>query len=118
MECLPPRQPPQVPQQSADEAPAATKGPSVSNAARKEVLALQTAVNAKDVAAIPAALAAAQAKAKTNDDRYVIAKLQLKAAVDANDTAAMTKGSRRCWPRATLNHRNFSPCTWAGQAAL
>src|SRR4030095_15690331 len=66
--------------------------PTVSNAARKEILALQTAVNAKDAATIPTALAAAQAKAKTNDDRYVIAKLQLKAAVDPNDPAAMTKG--------------------------
>ena len=75
-----------------EDAPAETKGPSVSNAARKEIVALQTAVNAKDVAAIPAALAAAQAKAKTKDDRYVIAKLQLKAAVDANDTNAMAKG--------------------------
>ncbi len=63
--------------------------PKVSKDAHKEILALQTAVNAKDAAAIPAALAAAQAKAKTNDDRYVIGKLQLKAAVDANDTAAM-----------------------------
>ena len=41
---------------------------------------------------IPAALAAAQAKAKTKDDRYVIAKLQLKAAVDANNAAAMSQG--------------------------
>lgn len=85
---------PSTPQtKPADEAPPSDqKGPSISNAARKEIIALQTAVNAKNVAAIPAALAAAQAKAKTKDDRYVIAKLQLKAAVDANDTNAMTQG--------------------------
>ena len=89
----PPQKPPSIPTRSEGEAPAAEqKGPSVSNAARKEIVALQTAVNAKDAAAIQTALAAAQAKAKTKDDRYVIAKLQLKAAVDANDTNAMTQG--------------------------
>jgi tetratricopeptide (TPR) repeat protein len=62
----------------------------ISSQARKEIVALQAAVNGKNTAAIPAALAAAQAKARTNDDKYVIAQLQLKAAVDANDTAAMT----------------------------
>ncbi len=61
----------------------------ISNQARKEIIALQAAVNAKDVATIPAKLAAAQAKAKTADDKYVIAQLQLRVAVDANDTAAM-----------------------------
>ncbi|MEO6114618.1 MAG: tetratricopeptide repeat protein [Sphingomicrobium sp.] len=61
----------------------------ISNQARKEIIALQAAVNAKDVATIPAKLAAAQAKAKTADDKYIIAQLQLRVAVDANDTAAM-----------------------------
>ena len=87
-----PKAPQTVPQKPAEEAPADTKGPSVSNAARKEILALQAAVNAKDTAAIPVALAAANAKAKSKDDRYVIAKLQLKAAVDANDSNAMVQG--------------------------
>lgn len=84
----------QAPQQKAEEAPAedTANQPKISNAARKEIIALQTAVNAKDAATIPAALAAAQAKAKSKDDRYVIAKLQLKAAVDANDTNAMVQG--------------------------
>ena len=75
-------------------APAATqpaKQPRVSEAARTEVVALQTAVNAKDSANIPAALAAAQAKAKSADDKYLIAKLQLKAAADANDNAAIAR---------------------------
>ena len=87
-----PKAPTTVPPKATEEAPTDQKGPSVSSAARKEIIALQAAVNAKDAAAIPAALAAAQAKAKTNDDRYVIAKLQLKAAVDANDSAAMSQG--------------------------
>jgi tetratricopeptide (TPR) repeat protein len=65
--------------------------PNISNAARKEIVDLQTAVNAKDTANIPAKVAAALAKAKSNDDKYVIGKLQLKAAVDANDTNAMTQ---------------------------
>jgi len=79
---------------AADEPPPSTeKGPAVSNAARKEILALQTAVNAKDVATIPTALAAAKAKAKTKDDNYVIAKLQLKAAADANDMNGMAQAA-------------------------
>lgn len=81
-------QAPQAPQQ------AQKKGyePTVSNAARKEIVALQTAVTNKDAAAIPGAVAAAQAKAKTKDDRYVIAQLQLRAAINANDTNAMISG--------------------------
>ncbi len=85
----------QAPTQKDEAAPAqaAANQPKISNAARKEIVELQTAVNAKDTANIPAKLAAAQAKAKSNDDRYVIAKLQLKAAADANDTNAMVQGA-------------------------
>jgi len=84
----------QVPSTQSSDQPAQQQAgqPKISNAARKEIVALQAAVNAKDAATISTALAAAQAKAKTNDDRYVIAKLQLKAAVDANDSNAMTQG--------------------------
>jgi len=89
-----PKAPQNIPNKQGEETPPPTaeKGPSVSNAARKEIVALQTAVNAKDAAAIATAATAAQAKAKTKDDHYVIAKLLLKAAVDANDSAAMTRG--------------------------
>ena len=66
------------------------KKANISAAARKEIVDLQTAVNAKDTANIPAKVQAALAKAKTGDDRYVIGKLQLKAAVDASDTNGMT----------------------------
>ena len=41
---------------------------------------------------IPAKLAAAQAAAKTKDDKYVIAQLQLKAAVDQKDNAGISAG--------------------------
>lgn len=73
-------------------APANQYKPTVSNAARKEIFALQEAVNAKNTAAIPAALAAAQAKAKTKDDRFVIGQLQLKAALDAKSEPGMIAG--------------------------
>ena len=63
----------------------------ISKQARKEIVELQTAVNAKDAANIPAKLAAAQAKATTADDKYVIAQMQLKVAVDANNEAAMAQ---------------------------
>jgi tetratricopeptide (TPR) repeat protein len=84
----------QVPAPKSEDQPAQPTGnqPKISGGARKEILALQTAVNAKDAAAIPVALAAARAKAKSKDDNYVIAKLQLKAAVDANNADAMTQG--------------------------
>ncbi len=61
----------------------------ISNGARKAIVELQTAVAAKDVAAIPAKLAAAQAVAKSKDDKYVIGQLQLKAAVDQNNSAGI-----------------------------
>jgi len=71
---------------AAPQAPA--KQPKVSAKARDALAQLQTAVNANDVANIPARLAAAQAAATTADDRYVIAQLQLKAALAANDDTA------------------------------
>ena len=59
-----------------------------SKKATQAILDLQTAVNAKDVANIPAKLAAAQAVATTKEDHYWIARMQLKAAVDQNNNAA------------------------------
>lgn len=66
-----------------------THAPKVSREASKAIQALQTAVNANDSAAIAVALPAAQAAAKSADDRYVIGILQLKAAAAANDNAAI-----------------------------
>ena len=79
------------PVQKPDQAPAA-QGPAnaiqPSSKARQAIGALQTAVNANDIANIPARLAAAQAVAATKEDRYWIGRLQLQAAAKANDLAA------------------------------
>ena len=58
-----------------------------SNKARQAIANLQTAVNANDVANIPARLARQQAVAATKEDRYWIGRLQLQAAAKANDVA-------------------------------
>jgi tetratricopeptide (TPR) repeat protein len=70
--------------------PAATEAPKlkISEGASQAIMDLQKAVNANDVASIPAKLAAAQAKAKSKDDKYFIGQLQLKAALAAKDNAA------------------------------
>jgi tetratricopeptide (TPR) repeat protein len=83
--------------------------PNISNAARKEIVALQTAVNAKDTANIPAALAAAKAKAMNKDDNYVIAQLQLKAAVDAQDNAGIMTGIEAVLASGVLSAANTVP---------
>ena len=60
----------------------------ISKAAQKPIAELQAAIAAKDVANIPAKLAAAQAAAKSPDEKLIVAKFQLTAAVAANDEAA------------------------------
>jgi tetratricopeptide (TPR) repeat protein len=88
----PPPQPPQIPppaQQSQSEEAPAQKGPSPSNGARKAIIELQTAVNANDTANIPTKLSAAQAVAKTKDDKYIVGQLALKAALAAKDNGAI-----------------------------
>lgn len=60
----------------------------VTDKARKALIELQTAVNAKDAAKIATAEAAARAAVKTGDDKCVLGQMQLKAAVDRNDHAA------------------------------
>ena len=57
----------------------------LSKKARNAIVELQTAVNANDAANIPAKLTAAKAVAETNDDKYVIATLEIKAATNANN---------------------------------
>lgn len=49
---------------------------------------LQAAVKAKDAAEIKAKVAAAKSVVSTNEDRYVLAQLQLQAAADVNDKPA------------------------------
>lgn len=65
---------------------------SVSPAAQKALVALQTAVNANDTATIPAKLAAAQAVAKSPDEKFFVATNQIKAAMAANDLVAIRAG--------------------------
>jgi len=87
-----PQQPKVAAPKATEEAPTSGYKPNISSSVRKEIVELQTAVNAKDTANIPAKIAAAQAKAKSKDDHYVIAQLQLKAAVDAQDNAGIMTG--------------------------
>ena len=79
---------PALAQTTAPAAAAAQPAPcqaGISKGARAALVALQTAVAAKDSANIPARIAAAQAVAKSNDDRCFIGQMQVKAAVDSND---------------------------------
>ena len=78
-------------QQAADKLTTG-KQVAISKEARGAIIELQTAVNANDTANIPAKLAAAQAAAKTNDDKYMIAVLQTRAATAAGDLAGMRAG--------------------------
>lgn len=64
----------------------------ISKGAMKAIVDLQNAVNAKDTATIPAKLAAAQAVAKTNDDKFAVASSQTRAALNANDLAGIRAG--------------------------
>lgn len=59
-----------------------------SKGAHKAILDLQAAVNAGDAAAIAEKLSAAQAVASSKEDRYLIAQLQLKAALARKDYAS------------------------------
>jgi tetratricopeptide (TPR) repeat protein len=86
----PPQQPQQTAVQPGQAAADQAKGPQIklSSKAQKAIIDLQTAVKANDAANIPAKLAAAQAVAQTKDDHYAIARLQLQAAITANNNAA------------------------------
>lgn len=66
----------------------AEKGIKPSPQALKAIVDLQNAVKAGDAAAIAQKVAAAQAVAKTKEDRYLIAQFQLKAALAAKDNVA------------------------------
>jgi tetratricopeptide (TPR) repeat protein len=67
-----------------------THKPKLSNeAAAKAIVDLQTAIQKNDTVSIPAKVAAAKAAAKTPDERYAIALLEVKAAGAAKDEAAV-----------------------------
>src|SRR5439155_16739378 len=79
-------------QQSQDAAPDQKQQPGIkpSSKALKALVELQDAVNKNDTANIPAKLAAAQAASQTKEDRYLTARLQLKAAAVAKDKTAIS----------------------------
>ena len=60
----------------------------ISEKARKPLLDLQAAVNAKDAAKITPADAAARAAVKTPEEKCLLAQMELKAAADRNDYVA------------------------------
>lgn len=62
----------------------------VSPKAKAAIAALQQAVNTGNQAQIPGLLQAAQAVAQTNEDRWFIAQLQLRAAVATSDYAGLS----------------------------
>ena len=80
---------PATQQQNAQASQPAEVQAKPSSKAAKAILDLQTTVNNKDWANVPAKLAAAQAVASTKEDRYLIARFQLVAALAANDNASM-----------------------------
>jgi len=61
-----------------------------SSKALKAIVDLQTVVNKKDWASVPAKVTAAEAVASTKEDHYLIAQFQLQAAVAANDKPAIS----------------------------
>ena len=79
----------------------------LSTAASKSIMELQTAVKAKSSATIPGLIAIAQAAAKNDDDRAAIASLQLQAAIDSNDPAALVAAADAS--RATGSNSSLMP---------
>ena len=77
---------------SAQKAEPATQQPKInpSKGAMKALQELQAAVQKNETASIPAKIAAAQAVATTKDDKYLLGRLQLQAAVAAKDNAAIS----------------------------
>jgi tetratricopeptide (TPR) repeat protein len=76
-----------APQPSAASKPTLQIKPSAK--ATKALIDLQDTVKKNDFANVPAKVAAAQAVASTKEDRYLIGKLQLDAALAAKDNAAL-----------------------------
>lgn len=74
---------------AAGQTVAAQRTINISKSAQKAVVALQEAIKTGDMATINAHVSAAQAAAKTADERYYIANLQYEAAVAAKDHATI-----------------------------
>lgn len=86
-----PSRPSEAPPSAAEETPQAGNAKALrpSKGAQKALIELQKVIQANNVAAYPAALAAAKAAASTNEDRYLIAQMQLKKALADKDDATM-----------------------------
>jgi tetratricopeptide (TPR) repeat protein len=78
---------PAVAQKNKKAAAAEPAGPKLSKEERATLIPLQTAVQAKDFATAATLLPAAQAAAKGQDARHIIASLQLQMALGTNDQA-------------------------------
>ena len=76
-----------APASALQAAEAAERKVNISKGAQKAVIELQNAVNANDMASIPAKVTAAQAVATTGEDRYYIGTLQMRAGIAAKDNA-------------------------------
>ena len=95
----PPAPPPTVPQvdqrapaKAAKDAAPGQRKVNISKPAQKAVIELQNALTANDAAGIPVKLAAAKAAAKTDEDRYYIGVLEMKAGIAAKDNAMIASG--------------------------
>lgn len=88
----PPQQMPNQSQQSqaAPAQPQQQNKIQPSKKAMKALIELQDAVNKNDAANIPAKIAAAQAVVETKEDRYLLAQMQLKAALAANNNPGIS----------------------------
>ena len=91
-----PPAPPRIPQPTVqqkdgetDDSKAQDAGTRPSKGALKPIVDLQNAIKANDAAAYASALAAAKAAASTNQDRYLIGRLQLNKAFADKDTVSM-----------------------------
>ena len=98
---------------AAAQEPAAAAGEerkiSISKEAYPAVKALQDAVDANDLANVPARVAAAQAVAKTADDRYMIAQLQLRAAAASKDDATIKQAIQAVLASGTADPAQVVP---------
>jgi tetratricopeptide (TPR) repeat protein len=73
--------------------PTAARTLAPSKVAAKAIFELDAAVKANDLANLPAKFAAAEAVATTNNDKYLVASMRLKAGAAAHDSAQMIAGA-------------------------
>jgi tetratricopeptide (TPR) repeat protein len=84
---------------------------SPSRGAQKAIVALKEAVDANDVANIPARVAAAEAVARTAEDRYLIAALRYKAASAAKDQVGVASAIEALLASGKISPSDLNPLT-------